>query len=62
MASEHEEAPAGPDLKQGVPVGDVPDGGMIAGQVDGDPALLVRRGEEWFAVGAACTHYSGPLP
>jgi apoptosis-inducing factor 3 len=62
MASEHEEAPAGPDLKQGVPVGDVPDGGMIAGQVDGDPALLVRRGEEWFAVGAACTNYSGPLP
>jgi len=61
MASEHE-GPAGPDLKQGVPVGDVPDGGMIAGQVDGDPALLVRRGEEWFAVGAACTHYSGPLP
>jgi NADPH-dependent 2,4-dienoyl-CoA reductase/sulfur reductase-like enzyme/nitrite reductase/ring-hydroxylating ferredoxin subunit len=34
---------------------------MIAGHVDGDPALLVRRGEEWFAVGAACTHYSGPL-
>jgi NADPH-dependent 2,4-dienoyl-CoA reductase/sulfur reductase-like enzyme/nitrite reductase/ring-hydroxylating ferredoxin subunit len=61
MASEHE-GPAGPDLKQGVPVGDVPDGGMLAGQVDGDPALLVRRGEEWFAVGAACTHYSGPLP
>jgi apoptosis-inducing factor 3 len=61
MVSDNE-APAGPDLKQGIPVGDVPDGGMIAGHVDGDPVLLVRRGEEWFAVGAACTHYSGPLP
>ena len=61
MSSEHE-APAGPDLKQGIPVGDVPDGGMIVGRVDDEPVLLVRRGEEWFAVGAACTHYSGPLP
>jgi NADPH-dependent 2,4-dienoyl-CoA reductase/sulfur reductase-like enzyme/nitrite reductase/ring-hydroxylating ferredoxin subunit len=61
MASEHEGA-GGPDLRQGIPVGDVADGGMMAGQVDGDPVLLVRRGEEWFAVGAACTHYSGPLP
>jgi 3-phenylpropionate/trans-cinnamate dioxygenase ferredoxin reductase subunit len=59
--SEHE-APVGPDLRQGIPVGDVADGGMIAGQVDGEPALLVRRGNDWFAVGAACTHYSGPLP
>jgi NADPH-dependent 2,4-dienoyl-CoA reductase/sulfur reductase-like enzyme/nitrite reductase/ring-hydroxylating ferredoxin subunit len=61
MSSE-QEAPAGPDLKQGIPIGDVPDGGMIAGQVDGDPVLLVHRGDEWFAIGAACTHYSGPLP
>ena len=61
MASEHEGG-AGPDLRQGIAIDDVADGGMIAGQVDGDPVLLVRRGEEWFAVGAACTHYSGPLP
>ncbi|HET6577388.1 MAG TPA: FAD-dependent oxidoreductase [Gemmatimonadales bacterium] len=61
MASDNA-APAGPDLKQGIPAADVPDGEMIAGHVDGEPVLLVRRGEEWFAVGAACTHYSGPLP
>jgi NADPH-dependent 2,4-dienoyl-CoA reductase/sulfur reductase-like enzyme/nitrite reductase/ring-hydroxylating ferredoxin subunit len=34
---------------------------MLVGQVDGDDALLLRRGDELFAVGAQCTHYHGPL-
>ena len=34
---------------------------MIAGQLDGEDILLGRRGEEFFAVGAFCTHYHGPL-
>jgi NADPH-dependent 2,4-dienoyl-CoA reductase/sulfur reductase-like enzyme/nitrite reductase/ring-hydroxylating ferredoxin subunit len=34
---------------------------MLAGHAFGEPVLLVRRGEEFFAVGAACTHYSAPL-
>jgi NADPH-dependent 2,4-dienoyl-CoA reductase/sulfur reductase-like enzyme/nitrite reductase/ring-hydroxylating ferredoxin subunit len=59
--AEQQEAPKGPDLRQGVQVADVPDGGMIAGHVDGEAVLLVRRGEEWFALGATCSHYSGPL-
>ncbi len=49
------------DLKQGVPTTALPDGGMLAGEVDGEPVLLVRRGEEIFAIGATCTHYGGPL-
>ena len=53
--------PAGPDLRQGIPFSDLPDGGMLAGHVGGEPALLARRGEEIFAIGAICTHYSGPL-
>lgn len=53
--------PAGPDLRQGIPFSDLPDGGMLAGHVGGEPALLARRGEEIFAIGATCTHYSGPL-
>src|SRR6266404_5417531 len=59
--AEQPEAPNGPDLRQGVQAADVPDGGMIAGHVDGEAVLLVHRGEEWFAIGATCTHYSGPL-
>jgi apoptosis-inducing factor 3 len=57
-----QQKPSGPDLKQGITAKDVPDGGMIAGHVDGEAVLLARRGSEWFAIGAACSHYSGPLP
>ncbi len=53
--------PPGPDLAAGVPAGSVKDGGMIAGHVGGDAVLLARRGEEWFAIGATCSHYGGPL-
>ncbi len=51
----------GPDLKNGVPEGDLPDGGMLVGHVDDNPVLLARRGKELFAIGATCTHYGGPL-
>jgi apoptosis-inducing factor 3 len=53
--------PAGPDLRQGIALGDLPDGGMVAGHAGGEAVLLVRRGEDIFAVGAVCTHYGGPL-
>src|SRR4051812_5825116 len=61
MTGDQHEGPPGPDLKQGIPVGDVPDGGTVVGHADGEAVLLVRRGESWFAIGAACSHYSGPL-
>jgi apoptosis-inducing factor 3 len=56
-----QDQPSGPDLAQGVPIADVPDGGMLAGHVGKDAVLLARRGTQWFAIGATCTHYSGPL-
>jgi 3-phenylpropionate/trans-cinnamate dioxygenase ferredoxin reductase subunit len=56
-----QEAPAGPDLRAGIKAGDLPDGGMLAGQVDGEAVLLAHVGNEWFAIGATCSHYSGPL-
>ncbi len=52
---------SGPDLRAGVALADVPDGGVLAGQVDGESVLLYREGERVTAVGATCTHYSGPL-
>jgi len=46
-----------PDLKAGIPLASIVDGGKLLGMVDGEDVLLVRRGTEWFAVGAHCTHY-----
>jgi NADPH-dependent 2,4-dienoyl-CoA reductase/sulfur reductase-like enzyme/nitrite reductase/ring-hydroxylating ferredoxin subunit len=53
--------PQGPDLAQGIPLSDVPDGGMLGGHVGDEAVLLARRGGEFFAVGATCSHYGGPL-
>jgi apoptosis-inducing factor 3 len=49
------------DLGKGLSIAHVPDGGMITGRVDADDVLLARRGDAFFAVGAHCTHYHGPL-
>lgn len=53
--------PSGPDLRMGVPEDRIPDGGMIEGHFDEEPVILVRKGARFYAVGAQCTHYSGPL-
>ena len=53
--------PTGPDLAQGIPLDDLADGGMIGGHVGDEPVLLARRGDEFFAIGSACSHYGGPL-
>src|SRR6188768_1068045 len=57
------EAPetTGPDLTVGVAADSLADGQMLAGQVGEDAVLLARRGSEFFAIGATCTHYNGPL-
>jgi NADPH-dependent 2,4-dienoyl-CoA reductase/sulfur reductase-like enzyme/nitrite reductase/ring-hydroxylating ferredoxin subunit len=55
------ETVSGPDLQAGIAVDDVRDGGMLAGHVGDDAVLLVRKGDEFFALDAFCTHYHGPL-
>jgi NADPH-dependent 2,4-dienoyl-CoA reductase/sulfur reductase-like enzyme/nitrite reductase/ring-hydroxylating ferredoxin subunit len=57
-----EPALSGPDLTSGVPISQIPDGSLLAGHAQGKPVLLARSGSEWFAIGAVCSHYSGPLP
>jgi NADPH-dependent 2,4-dienoyl-CoA reductase/sulfur reductase-like enzyme/nitrite reductase/ring-hydroxylating ferredoxin subunit len=52
---------SGPDLALGVPAGGIADGEMLLGHAAGEAVLLARVGEDFFAVGAACTHYGGPL-
>jgi apoptosis-inducing factor 3 len=56
-----QDQPSGPDLAQGIPATDLPDGGKLAGHVGAEEVLLVRRGGDVFAIGAHCTHYHGPL-
>lgn len=54
-------AQPGPDLAQGVAADALADGAMLLGHVGEDPVLLARSGGEYFAIGAECTHYHGPL-
>jgi apoptosis-inducing factor 3 len=50
-----------PNFKTGFPLKNLSDGQPVAGKVDEDDVILVRRGSSVFAVGAFCTHYHGPL-
>ena len=59
--SAEQSKPSGPDLAQGVPLDDLSDGGMVGGHVGEEPVLLARRGDEFLAIGATCSHYGGPL-
>src|SRR5947207_15335495 len=59
--SAEQSKPTGPDLTLGVATDAIADGTMLAGHVGEDAVLLARRGNEFFAVSATCTHYGGPL-
>ena len=59
--SEEKTTLEGPDLAQGVAVSSLAEGAMLLGHTQGEPLILVRRGGALFAIGAVCTHYSGPL-
>jgi NADPH-dependent 2,4-dienoyl-CoA reductase/sulfur reductase-like enzyme/nitrite reductase/ring-hydroxylating ferredoxin subunit len=51
----------GPDFGAGVSASSVRDSEPLLGHANGEPVLLVRRGDDFLAVGATCTHYGGPL-
>src|SRR5262249_17696522 len=59
--SENAKQMSGPDLAGGVAITDIADGAMLQGYVGEEAVLLARRGDDFFAVGAACTTYPGPL-
>ncbi len=50
-----------PDFAQGVQAADLQDGAMLSGVVGDESVILARRGDEYFAISGACTHYGGPL-
>ena len=52
---------SGPDLSEGIALAELSDRKMLLGHAAGEAVLLARQGDQIFAVGATCTHYSGPL-
>ena len=61
MAEQQSSPPPGPDLAAGIATTAIASGQMLVGHVDGDAVLLARQGDAYFAIGATCSHYSGPL-
>jgi NADPH-dependent 2,4-dienoyl-CoA reductase/sulfur reductase-like enzyme/nitrite reductase/ring-hydroxylating ferredoxin subunit len=55
-----QQAPAGPDLSQGVTPGEF-SGTTLLGHVGDQEVVLVRAGSEILAIDAHCSHYHGPL-
>jgi NADPH-dependent 2,4-dienoyl-CoA reductase/sulfur reductase-like enzyme/nitrite reductase/ring-hydroxylating ferredoxin subunit len=52
---------SGPDLAAGVELATLAEGTPLLGRAQGEAVMLVRRGSTVHAIGATCTHYSGPL-
>ncbi|HTZ32767.1 MAG TPA: FAD-dependent oxidoreductase [Methylomirabilota bacterium] len=50
-----------PDLSQGVSADRLANGQMLQGKVAEEDVLLVRQDDQFFAVGANCTHYHANL-
>src|SRR5215472_13245749 len=59
--SENKTEKKNPDLAQGVTADTIVEGKPLLGYVGDDAVLLARRGKAFFAIGATCTHYGGPL-
>jgi NADPH-dependent 2,4-dienoyl-CoA reductase/sulfur reductase-like enzyme/nitrite reductase/ring-hydroxylating ferredoxin subunit len=49
------------DFSRGVELSTIEDGAVLTGRVGDQEVVLVRRGEDLFAVGAKCPHYGGPI-
>src|SRR5579863_7320815 len=59
--TEDESKPTGPDFTKGIALASFAYHSMLTGHAGGDEVLLVRRGDEVFALSPHCTHYHGPL-
>jgi NADPH-dependent 2,4-dienoyl-CoA reductase/sulfur reductase-like enzyme/nitrite reductase/ring-hydroxylating ferredoxin subunit len=52
---------SGPDLSAGITLSELPENLPLLGHAGGSAVMLIRTGAGIRAVGAVCTHYSGPL-
>ena len=60
MAEESSEL-EGPDFEKGIETEKLAGGKMLLGHAFGEAVLVARRGDEFLAIAATCTHYGGPL-
>jgi NADPH-dependent 2,4-dienoyl-CoA reductase/sulfur reductase-like enzyme/nitrite reductase/ring-hydroxylating ferredoxin subunit len=51
----------GPDLAAGLEVSRIPENIPLLGHANGAAVILVRKDSTFHALGATCSHYSGPL-
>jgi NADPH-dependent 2,4-dienoyl-CoA reductase/sulfur reductase-like enzyme/nitrite reductase/ring-hydroxylating ferredoxin subunit len=51
----------GPDLTEGVELSELEDRRPLLGHAHGEAVILVKDGDDLFALNATCTHYGGPL-
>src|SRR5215469_2037697 len=59
--AEDDNKPTGPDFSKGIALASLADHAMLLGHAGEDEVLLVRRGQDVFALSPHCTHYHGPL-
>jgi apoptosis-inducing factor 3 len=52
---------SGPNLAEGLLLTELSDGGMLRCHTAGEEIIVARRGTDYFAIGAQCTHYGAPL-
>jgi len=57
----HTQELSGPDLAAGIAAADLAENVPLLGHAQGNAVLLVRTGTTMHAIGATCSHYSGPL-
>lgn len=61
MGEDAQQEPQGPDFSLGVSPDQVSQDVPLRGHVAGKDAIMVRQRDEFFVIGAHCTHYHGPL-
>src|SRR5712675_378718 len=61
MADEKAQEPQGSDLEVGVNLENLKENSPLLGHFNSEAVIVVRQGENIFAIGATCTHYNGPL-
>jgi NADPH-dependent 2,4-dienoyl-CoA reductase/sulfur reductase-like enzyme/nitrite reductase/ring-hydroxylating ferredoxin subunit len=49
------------DFLQGIAINDLPSDAIVRGVVGSEDAILIRRGDDFFVIGAQCSHYHGEL-